>query len=127
MIPKRCGREVDVIRAAQGDQWDADLIRHIGACEICADVLFVEEQLRKEITDAPDVVLPDPLRLWWQARVSTEDKVLKPLEAMSHVSVVVVAAVGLFVLTTAPLAVALPFVAMALLSAASLYAVVKCA
>jgi hypothetical protein len=80
MNPRQCRLEPSVISAAQSDRWTEALRQHAGACPVCAEVLLVEAELRRQSEVSRDEVRLAPAdALWLRSRLEAQQAVLRPL------------------------------------------------
>jgi hypothetical protein len=89
-----CDREADVRRMVRNRTDDAALRTHAARCAACRETLEVAAWMQQMAAlPIDDASLPDPMYLWWKAKLlrqwDAERLVQAPIEAWSRVAVAV--------------------------------------
>jgi hypothetical protein len=85
MDVKHCSREAAVIAAAQAGGWTESLREHVARCPVCAEVLLVETELRRESElSRAEVELPSADLIWMRSRLAAQNSVLAPLRLVER-------------------------------------------
>jgi hypothetical protein len=80
MTLRHCRQERAIIAAAHSDRWTGSLRQHAAGCSVCADVLLVERELRREAALSLDEArLPPSDILWYRSRLTVQQSALRPL------------------------------------------------
>lgn len=103
MNPRPCDREAEVLAALRGEGLNEDLHAHAADCAVCSETVFVASALLGDARRAErEVDLPDPVRIWLDARLRARRlnsaRALRPIVVVQRVALACAVAVA-FLLT----------------------------
>jgi hypothetical protein len=91
MKPCECEKELVVIEAARSAEWDAELQKHVAACQICADAMLAAQALNAmHAEDVAAARIPDAGLMWWKAQLLSKraaaERATRPISFVEHLA-----------------------------------------
>jgi len=91
MRDRQCTLEDRVLEATRSEELTDELSRHLATCRSCCDAVSIDRLLHREARTVPALPgLPDPGRIWLQARqqrlLQAADRATRPIRAAERIA-----------------------------------------